>query len=111
MSFDKSSEEKTWESCKKIIKNINKNVREKLKYNQWRNTSNVIDWFQNIVEKNNIILIQSDIKEFYPSITKHLMLKAIELAKFYTSITQHQVDKTLGKKQLLNHYMIYQWKV
>ena len=34
--------------AKTIVENINKTVREKLHCNQWRNTSNVIDWFQNI---------------------------------------------------------------
>ena len=58
----------------KIIKeNINKTVRGKLYCNQWRNTSNVINWFQNITDKENCISIQFDIEEFYPSITEHLL--------------------------------------
>ena len=28
-----------------ILENINKTVRQKLQCSQWRNTSNVIDWF------------------------------------------------------------------
>ena len=31
--------------AKIIVENINKTVREKLHYNQWRNTSNLMDWF------------------------------------------------------------------
>ena len=31
--------------AKIIVENINKTVREKLHCNQWRNTSNVINWF------------------------------------------------------------------
>ena len=42
--------------AKIIVENINKTVREKLHCNQWRNTSNVIDWFQNITDKGNLIL-------------------------------------------------------
>ena len=35
-------------------KNINKTVREKLHCNQWRNTSNVIDWFHKILPAKGI---------------------------------------------------------
>ena len=88
--------------AKIIVENINKTVREKLHCNQWRNTSNVIDWFQNITNKGNCIFIQFDIEEFYPSITKHLLLKAIEHAKLYTSITQQELDIILhARKSLL----------
>ena len=84
------------------MENINKTVREKLHCNQWRNTSNVIDWFQNITDKENYIFIQFDIEEFYHSITKRLLLKAIEHAKLYTSITQQELDIILhARKSLL----------
>ena len=43
--------------AKIIVENINKAIREKLLYNQWRNTSNVIDWFQNTTDKGNCIFI------------------------------------------------------
>ena len=42
--------------------------------------------------KRSCIFIQFDIEEFYPSITKHILLKAIEHAKLYTSITQQELD-------------------
>ena len=85
-----------------IVENINKTVKEKLYCNQRRNTSNIIDWFQNIIDKGNCIFIQFDIEEFYPSITKHLLLKAIEHAKLYTSITQQKLDIIVhARKSLL----------
>ena len=88
--------------AKIIVENINKSIRENLHCNQWRNTSSVIDWFQNITDKGNCIFIQFDIEEFYPSITKHLLVKAIEYAKLYTSITQQELDVTLhARKSLL----------
>ena len=43
--------------AKIIVENINKTVWEKLHCSQWRNTSNVIDWFQNIKDKGNCIFI------------------------------------------------------
>ena len=87
---------------KTIVENINETVREKLHCNQWRNTSNVTDWFQNITDKGNCIFIQFDTEEFYPSITKHLLLKAIEHAKLYISITHQELDIILhARKSLL----------
>ena len=100
--------------AKIIVENINKTVREKLHCNQWRNTSNVMDWFQNTTDKENCKFIQFDIEEFYPSITEHLLLKAIE----HANITQQGLDIILharesllfskinhGRKQLMNHYL------
>ena len=85
--------------AKIIVENINKTVREKLHCNQWRNTSNVIHWFQNITDKSNCIFTQFGIEEFYPSITKHLLLKAIEHAKLYTSITQQKLEIILHARK------------
>ena len=87
--------------AKIIVENINKTDIEKLHCNWWRNTSNVIDWFQNIADKVNCIFIQFNIEEFYPLITKHLMLKVIEHAQLYTSITQQQLDIILHTRQSL----------
>ena len=88
--------------AKTIVENINKIVRGKLHCNQYRNTSNIINWFQNIADKGNCILIQFDIQEFYPSTTKHILLKVIEHAKLYTSITQQELDIILqARKSLL----------
>ena len=87
--------------AKIIVENINKAIREKLLHNQWRNTSNVIDWFQNTTDKGNCIFIQFDIEEFYPSTTEHLLLKAIEHAKLYTGITQQELDIILHTRKSL----------
>ena len=40
-------------------------------------------------------------EEFYPSITKHLLLKAIEHAKLYTSIYQQELDIILHARKCL----------
>ena len=37
---------------KVILDRINKNIRENLQFNQWKNTSTVIDWFITIQEKH-----------------------------------------------------------
>ena len=93
-----------------IVENLNKTVREKLHCNQWRNTSNVIDWFQNITDKENCILIQFDIEEFHASTTKHLMLKKIEHANLYTSITQQELDIILHARKSLLFFQNIPWE-
>ena len=56
---------------------------EQLKYNQWKNTNNVIEWFEN---KPNCTFIQFDIKEFYPSITEEILNTAITFARSHADI-------------------------
>ena len=83
-----------WKIAKTNIEKINQTVREKLHCNQWINTSNVTDLLQNITDKGIYIFIQFDIEEFYPSITKHLLLKAIEHATLYTSTTHRNLTSS-----------------
>ena len=68
------------------IKNLSQ-----LKYNQWKNTNEVIHWFSNINEKQNCKFIQLDIKEFYPSISEEVLNKAINFAENYTLISQENI--------------------
>ena len=70
---------------------INRTIREKLKLNQWKNTTDVITWFSKINEKQNCTFVQLDIKEFYPSISKKIFDDAINFAKTHTTIS----DETL----------------
>ena len=60
--------------------------------NQWRNTNSVIKWFKAI--KNKSSFIKFDIVEFYPSISKGLLSKAIEYAQSVTTI-EEKVIKTI----------------
>ena len=47
---------------KKIIEDINKQLIEKLKVNQWKSTKNVTDWFKKIDNKKDCKFIQFDNK-------------------------------------------------
>ena len=48
--------------------------------------SEVIDWFKQIDNKNKKCSLKFDIAEFYPSITKELLLNALRFAKTYSAI-------------------------
>ena len=77
---------------KKIIKKINQEILKKTDVNQWKNTSNVINWFNNIENKKDFSFIQFDIKEFYPSITEEILEKAISFAKSLMDIDDHKIS-------------------
>ena len=47
------------------------------KLTQWMNSDNVIKWFNKIEDKPHNCIINFDIKDFYPSITKEHLIKAI----------------------------------
>ena len=52
-----------------------------------KSTDNVIKWANKINKKNSYMITKFDIEEFYPSISKNLLPKAIEFIKKYTKIT------------------------
>ena len=54
------------------LENFNKNLVEKLKFNERKNTNSVIDWFTSIQNKEDYTFTQLDIKDFYPSITGNM---------------------------------------
>ena len=73
-----------------------RDVNNITKFNQWRNTSTVIKWFQNITNKNNCRFIKFDISEFYPSISEEVLEKSIIFANGITNID----DRTI---QIIKH--------
>ena len=81
---------------------INTEIRQKLKLNQWKNTTDVITWFSKIDKKQQCSFTQLDIKEFYPSITKTIFENALNFAKTQTTITRDEIRTiTHCRKSLL----------
>ena len=87
---------------KHYFERINNKSREKIQMNQWRNTKSVIEWFKAIKNKSKSSFIKFDIAEFYLSISKELLSKAIEYAQSVTTI-EEKVIKTIyhARKSLL----------
>ena len=77
---------------KKILDDINTSIRQKTSLNQWKSTSAVTDWFNNIQDKSRHSFVVFDIDSFYPSISEKLLLDAVNYAKNYTTVTDHQID-------------------
>ena len=87
---------------KAILDTANKNIREAMGLNQWRNTDTVIDWFKSIRNKHLCKFVVFDIREFYPSITENLLKKALTFAEAHTHLSDD--DKAIihhARKSLL----------
>ena len=74
---------------KVILDKINLAIREHFSFNQWKNTQNVIDWFNEIPDKKVHKFVVFDIKEFYPSIKEQLLKEAIDFANSYINIPEN----------------------
>ena len=95
---------------KKIIEQINQEILKKTDVSQSKNTSNVINWFNNIENKKDCSFIQFDIKEFYPSITEEILEEAISFAKSLMDIDHHKIRIIKHcRKSLLFHNSVA-WK-
>jgi len=66
---------------KPIIDTINTDLRKILHYKQWKNTTSVIERFNNIKDKHQCTFTQLDIKDFYPSVTPDIRDNAISFGK------------------------------
>ena len=55
--------------------------------NQWRNSNDVIKWFEALPNKQSLKFIKFDIDQFYPSITKKIFGEAIEYARLFVDIS------------------------
>ena len=87
---------------KHYLSSIISTVAVKSGVNQWRNTSTVIKWFENLQNKQKRRFIKFDIADFYPSITEHLLERSIEYAKSFATIEHKTLEAiSLARKSLL----------
>ena len=92
------------------MENINKNLLSQLKYNQRKNTNEVIRWFSNINKKQDCKFIQLDIKEFHSCILEETLNAAINFAENYTSISQENIQIIKHCRKSLLFYNSEPWK-
>ena len=87
---------------KKILDRIISTIAKKRNFDQWKNTTAVINWFKSIENKQHSSFICFDIEEFYPSISKDLLNKALDFASDYGNITTDERNYNPRKKLHLN---------
>ena len=80
---------------------INDTIRSETQVRQWRNTSSVITWFENIESKNNSKFTQFDIVEFYPSISQSLLMNSLNFARTITDIDDDVINTILHSRKSL----------
>ena len=69
---------------KQILASTIKDVRTATSLIQWKNTGELLQWFNNIKYKSSKRFISFDIVEFYPSITNAHLINALDYAsQFY----------------------------
>ena len=89
---------------KQLLDKINTAVLSATGVNQWKNTSAVIKWFKEITVRKNTTFLSFDIANYYPSITKELLLKALTFAQKYITISHQDIDIIVkAKNSLLFH--------
>ena len=76
---------------KNILEKAVAEIRHKSKLVQWKNSFEVIDWFNSVENKTRKCFINFDIVNFYPSINENHLTSAINFAKKYTTIEDRDI--------------------
>jgi hypothetical protein len=84
---------------KKLLETINKTLVTKTNVNLWQKTTDVVEWFRNIDDKQSHSFISFDVTDFYPSITETLLIKALDFANKHTPISEEEKHIIIHAKQ------------
>ena len=98
----KVSKYKVDEICSKI--------RDITKSNQWKSTSEVIQWFTTLENKDTLKFFKYDIQSFYPSITQDILLKAINFAQTLMFIPECDINIIMQSRENLLFHKGEAWK-
>ena len=88
-------------ASKKILDKINSAVARGAGVQQWKNTRDTLDWFNEIPSKEEHSFIAFDIVNFYPSIFQDLPDRALEFASAFNDIPAEDREIILHAKQSL----------
>ena len=89
---------------KSILDKINICLFEKLKLNEWKSTTDVINWFKKIEEKHLHMFTLFGIKDFYPSMKEFFLKNAIQFPVQHTDINKNDFEVIFhARKSLLFH--------
>ena len=107
---------------KNILENIVNQIKKKSTLIQWKNSYEVIEWFNSINEKSKKCFVNFDIQKFYPSIKLTHLINAIEFARKFTEISEEDVkiithtcntvltyDGKVWTKKIKNHRLTSLW--
>ena len=86
---------------KQILDKINLKLISDTKVNQWKNSTSVIEWFNNITNKDQHRFVVFDIESFYPSISEDLFNEALNFAKTKIDITNQEMSIIMHSRNTL----------
>ena len=75
---------------KSFLDRINHEVRQSIKLAQWKNTKQVVEWFNGLMNKERLRFVKWDINNFYPSISEELLNKALAYAETLTYVSAEE---------------------
>ena len=84
---------------KQILGRINSKIIKATKLNQWKNTNEVIQWYNRIKNEQKCSFIAFDVCEFYPSITEGLLNNVLSFASKYDNISGDEKEIIMQAKQ------------
>ena len=92
---------------KVILDKINQQIQLITKVDQWKDTSSVIEWFNNFENKERLSFMVFDIESFYPSFSENMFVNDIQFAGQITEITDEDINSIMqARKTLLFHESI-----
>ena len=83
------------------LQDINSSILSGTKLNQWKCTSEVINWFTKIENKSRSSFLVLDIVDFYPSISAELLNTVLEYAQNKVHIEQNILKAILNARKTL----------
>ena len=95
---------------KSILDRINNSIRSKTKLLQWKNTHEVISWFNAIPRKSSKCFIKFDVVDFYPTITPKCILDALQFARRFAEVSKNDENIILHSCQTLLFYNGEPWE-
>ena len=87
---------------KLLLATINVNILMETTVNQWKNTSQVINWFSNIKNKKMSSFVNLDIEIFYQSILINLLTDKINYSKNIANIDDDQLSIIMQLRKALS---------
>ena len=95
---------------KSYLEKINNEIRRNTGVNQWRSNQAVLDWFNAIPNKKESRFIKFDIVSFYPTISRNVLLEALDFAKtFYDGLEDDMVEAILNSRKSFLYFEGNPW--
>lgn len=94
---------------KSILEKTVIKIKSNLNFNQWKNSDEVINWFKNLQNKENMSFIKFDIVSFYPSISEELFNNAINWAKQFYKFNKLEMEIIQNARKSVLFYENNPW--